>query len=197
MLLGTDLGERQRKMIEEAERSCVRIVALIAELSDIANLDSGAVRFTPESFDLFRLAADVAGDVHEAGDRGVQLSVRGDADGAPMTGDLKRLRAALAAFYRAILREQPSNTTVVVERRRDGAGSAVVVVARDADVARADGARHVPFDEQRGGLGLALPIARRVVEQHAGTVWSLALGDDPETNERRRAVLIAFPHSHQ
>ena len=29
------LTERQRKMIEEAEKSCARLVALIAEMSDV------------------------------------------------------------------------------------------------------------------------------------------------------------------
>jgi hypothetical protein len=35
-----------------------------------------------------------------------------------------------------------------------------------------------PFDEWRGGLGLALPVARRVVEALGGRLWS-APGDRP------------------
>ena len=41
----------------------------------------------------------------------------------------------------------------------------MVVVARDRDVQHAYEAAAAPFDEKRGGLGLALPIARRVVER--------------------------------
>ena len=33
--------DRQRKMIDEAEKSCARLVALIAELSDVSKLDAG------------------------------------------------------------------------------------------------------------------------------------------------------------
>ena len=33
---------------------------------------------------------------------------------------------------------------------------------------RADAA----FDEFRGGMGLALPLARRIIAAHGGTIWS-------------------------
>jgi signal transduction histidine kinase len=29
-----------------------------------------------------------------------------------------------------------------------------------------------PFDEWRGGMGLALPVARRVIDAHGGALWS-------------------------
>ena len=45
-----------------------------------------------------------------------------------------------------------------------------------------------PFDDKRGGHGLSLPIARRVIERHGGTVWSPP-GDKGELGNRAAAVI--------
>src|SRR5712692_1763449 len=88
------LSERQRRMIDEAEKSCARLVAIVAELSDIGKLDGGLISLAQQPLDLFSLVGDVAELVHEAKDRDVRLEVRGPSEGAPMTGDAGRLRAA-------------------------------------------------------------------------------------------------------
>jgi signal transduction histidine kinase len=191
------LSDRQRKMVDEAEKSCARLVALINEMSEVSKLDGGTATVKEESFDLFELVQEVAAGVHEAGDREVHLQVRGEAAGARMTGDQTRLKTAFDAFFRAILREQPSNTSVVIDRQRRKDGirdAAVVVVARDTDVQRSYDAPRAVFDEKRGGLGLALPIACRVVERHGGRTWSPAVAEGNEL-AGRSAVLISLPLS--
>ena len=49
------LNERQHKMIEEAAKSCGRIVELVAEMSEISKLDSASVTIKREDLDLFQL----------------------------------------------------------------------------------------------------------------------------------------------
>jgi len=165
------LTDRQRKMVEEAEKSCARLVALIAELSDIGKLDAGLISLQKTSIDLFALLEDVAAHVHEAEDRDVRLQLRGEATGGLMNGDATRLRPAFDALFRAILREKAGPATVVVDRRRvetTGHLLAVVTVSESSTVQDAYERPRQPFDEKRGGLGLALPLARRVFESHAG-----------------------------
>ena len=184
------LSDRQRKMIEEAEKSCVRLSALIAELSEVAKLDGGLLALSKNPVDLFSLVDDVAEGVHEAADRGVQLKLRGARTGAPLTGDEARLKAAASAIFRAILREQAQAGTIVVDRRRvseDGSASAVVIVAPEESVQAAYEAQPGSFDDKRGGLGLLLPMARRVVEAHGGRLWS------PSGGIGRGAALFSLP----
>jgi signal transduction histidine kinase len=188
------LSERQKKMVDEAEKSCARLVGLISELSEISRLDGGTAAVKAQTFDLFQLIREMAAGVHEASDREVVFVVRGDAAGARVTGDQTRIRAAFDAFFRAILREQPGKVTVAAECRRAPDGAAVVVVARDADVQPSYEAPRMPFDEKRGGLGLALPIACRVIARHNGRVWSPALDTQSESGlTGRSAVLISLP----
>jgi signal transduction histidine kinase len=183
-------------MIDEAEKSCARLVALIGELSEISKLDGGTAPFKEEPIDLFELVREVAAGVHEAGEREVQLAVRGERAGARLKADPMRIRAAFEAFFRAILREQPGQTTVAADCRRGPDGSAVVVVARDTDVQRSYDAPPAPFDEKRGGLGLIVPIACRIVARYGGRVWSPAVSDGAESGlTGRSALVISFPIS--
>jgi signal transduction histidine kinase len=186
------LGERHRRLVDEAEKSCARLVALVAELSEVSKLDAGLITMAAERLDVFALVQEVADSVHEAEDRGVRLSVSGSAAQAMVVGDAGRLRTALGAIFRAVLREQPGSGTVVVERRverRDAANSAILVIAPHHGVASAYEAAPAVFDEKRGGLGLALPIARRILEVHGGRIWS------PGESSERGAALISLPLS--
>jgi signal transduction histidine kinase len=189
----TPLSERQRKMVDEAEKSCTRLVALISALSEVGKIDDGLITMSPRKTDVFSLVAEVAKSVHESGEREVLLEVRGQTGGAVMAGDEDRLRTAFGAIFHAILREKAGPCTVIADRRlvNDGArSSAVIVVAEEAGVQTAYDAPAVSFDEKRGGVGLSLAIARRVIEAHGGRIWS---PDLPDARDARSTALIALP----
>src|SRR5437016_9657582 len=70
---GGPLTDKQKKMLQEAERSCERIGALVSEMSDLGKLESRDLSVTRHDIDLGALVAELASDMHEGEDRGVRL----------------------------------------------------------------------------------------------------------------------------
>jgi signal transduction histidine kinase len=185
------LSEKQRRMLEEADRACGRLGALVAEMSDLGKLEGRQLALARQDFDLHAVAVELASGMHEGQDRGVGLEVRGTAP-VMVTGDRSRLTAALTALMHSALRERGNPGLIVVECTTVSGdpGWGVVAIGDESIVsALADTARGTPpaFDEWRGGLGLALPVARRVIEAHGGAVWSA------DGTEWRAATALRLP----
>jgi signal transduction histidine kinase len=192
---GGPITDRQRKMLEEAERSCLRLSAVIGEMSELGKLEAGELTLPAVTFDLSALVTEVASGMHEGTDRGIQLDVRAT-QRASVAGDRTRLGAALRALLHAALRERAEPGVIVVQCSTiaDGVGPWAVVTIGDETVTPAltDAARAPvppPFDEWRGGLGLALPVGRRVIEAHGGAVWS-PLSPSPRAGSALRLPLV-------
>jgi signal transduction histidine kinase len=173
------LTEQQRKMLQEADKSCARIGSLIAEMSELGKLEEGQITVPQVSFDLAALIVEVAGSMHEGEDRGVRLETR--VPGPVMVaGDRTRLAAAIGALMHAALRERGEPGVILVECSTlsdTNSHWAIVTIGDEAEtrpLATAARATPPPFDEWRGGLGLALPVGRRVIEAHGGALWSAA-----------------------
>jgi signal transduction histidine kinase len=174
------LSEKQRKMLEEAERSCARLGGLVAEMSELGKLEGQELSLARAEFDLAALSAELASRMHEGNDRGVRLEVRGCDRPIMVTGDRVRIGAALGALMYAALRERGEPGLIVAEcsMTTHPSPSVIVAVGEESLVSSLNRpAGTLPaFDEWRGGLGLALPVARRVIEAHGGALWSAGDG---------------------
>jgi signal transduction histidine kinase len=180
---GGPLTDKQKKMLQEAERSCERIGAVVGELSELGKLESHELAVSRQEVDLAALLREVASDMHEGDDRGVRLELRVPNQPVTVTGDRARLGAAVKTLLHAALRERGEPGVIVAECSvvDNSPGWAVLAVGAEdtlPSLIQAGFSTPPPFDEWRGGLGLTLPVARRVVEALGGALWS-APGDRP------------------
>jgi signal transduction histidine kinase len=190
---GGPLTDKQKKMLQEAERSCERIGALVAELSELGKLESKELTVSRQEVDLATLLRDVANDMHEGADRGVRLDVRVPNRPVMVTGDRARLSAAVTTLLHAALRERGEPGVIVADCAVvDGSPAWAVLAVGTEDtlpsLTQAGFSSLPPFDEWRGGLGLALPVARRVIEALGGALWS-APGDRPRAGSAMKLPL--------
>jgi hypothetical protein len=188
------MSARHRTLVDHAARSCARLVELIAELSDVAKLDNHTAAVQIETFDLFADLVEVAAHIVEGQDRQVTFELTGAASGAKITGDRRRLTAAFAALFRALLREQGLPIAICADRRLVHAGgtTALVVVAPASEMPRVLGRPATPFDERRGGMGLSLPIASRVIQQAGGRLWA-PLVDADDDRALKSSAVVSIP----
>lgn len=185
------LSDQQRHMLEEAERSTGRLASLAAELSELASLEAGQAKFHRNRVELGPIVEDAIRSLPPLPDRReVALTLKNEAAGAAVEGDRARLNAAVAAVLTALRRELVTSTELLVHLRREANGGVPLLRISIADderiraVENAAGGELARFDEWRGGCGLSLAIARRVIAAHNGQLWS------PAAAAKAGAVLI-------
>jgi signal transduction histidine kinase len=186
------LDGQYRHFLEEGAKSCERLAGLVAEMSDLAALESGKAAFKRAPFDLRPVLVDAIAGLPKVPDRTVDVELTTGEGPAVIEGDSPRLKTALAAILHGLRREVVTTDRLVVrertgEYRNKPASWIAIAEAEHIDsVANAALDSLTAFDEWRGGCGLSLAVARRIIDRHAGGVWSLA--DGPKT-----AAVVALP----
>lgn len=172
------LSEQQRKLLEEAEKSCGRLSALVAEMSDLGNLEGGTAPFAKAPVDLSSLLSEVVAALPPLPDRDVRVELQGNSGAAPLLGDGTRLKTAFSAILLCLRRELVTTDVLFMKhtvRSSNGDNTSVVAIGDDEGIGRLDTSTQADlgvFDEWRGGCGLSLAIARRSFAAHGGGIWS-------------------------
>ena len=185
------LSDQQRGLLEQAEKSCGRLAALLAEVSDLSNLEEGTAPFNRQETNLNKALGDAVAQLPPLPDRVVQVDLRLEAEAAPVEGDPVRLTQALTSVIKSLQREIIGDAPLVVRQRRSpvdpgrfelliGDEETQGVLDAEAPAARES------FDEWRGGSGLILPVARRIIEAHGGRIWGAPGG-------RKAGARVEFP----
>jgi signal transduction histidine kinase len=159
--------------------SVARLGALIDNVLDLTQSDTGSLLLAEEEVDLALLCAEVAEDAQAlAGRRQVELAVEVKKSVGVVTGDSRRLRQAVGNLVRnALLYTEPGGRVLL--RAEGGRDSARIIVSDNGrGIDPADQAR--VFDRfqrtaeatsgEEAAVGLGLPLAKQFVEAHGGSI---------------------------
>jgi len=190
---GTPVPAKMRERIGKLEVETGNIAQMVAELLDLARIESGGRQLHLDDVDLARIAAESADRLRPFAERqGVTMRVLVDPDLPPVRGEAARLAQVFANLIHNAVKFSPSGREVRVGvRREEPAGPGIA--ARPRSTAREmlvgwvsdDGPGVAASDKPRiferfykadrtrtsgGGTGLGLAIARHIVEGHGGAI---------------------------
>jgi len=172
------LSERQRQILEEASSSCANLWRLIHDISELGAVANDDTSFARSLVPIFALCEEViSGTTTE--DMAARTFTCSDKDRAAVVlGDAARLRRACSALVSACERERGQAALEGYGFVHDTGPFAQVVVAFDGPgvSSRLDAvlSSRKTFDRWRGGTGLTVPIACRIIEEHHGQIWSFS-----------------------
>jgi signal transduction histidine kinase len=166
-----DLSEPHRHAVTAALKASDRAADILGQVSALARLQRNEATVTLKPTPLEPLLRAAVHGVSMPPEPIVTVHV-GDTPALSIVGDYELLRVAIAGLASAVVRAQATDCRVFLltrEEIRDGKPGVMLTIAT-AEVER-HGAREMPLDIMRGGLGLDLPIAAFIVAAHDGLVF--------------------------
>jgi PAS domain S-box-containing protein len=170
-----DAQQRQLKVIQRAAQSMER---LVADLLDIARIESGTFTTRQERVETGALLQQAIDDCElQARSKEITLRVDVPPDVAPVLGDGERLLQVLSNLLSNALRFSDPGTTVSI-RAANVSGRVQISVKDSGPGIPPQDLPHV-FDRfwqgsrtPKGGAGLGLAICQAIVEAHGGKIWA-------------------------
>ncbi|HJP88362.1 MAG TPA: ATP-binding protein [Candidatus Limnocylindrales bacterium] len=209
---------KMRERIGKLEIETSNVAQMVAELLDLARIESGGRQLHLDDVDLGQVATESAERLRTFADRqGVSLRVEVEPGLPPVRGEAARVGQVFANLVHNAVKFSPSGTEVRVGVHRAERRMLEGFVADDGPgVGAADQARiferFYKADRTRtsgGGTGLGLAIARHIVEGHGGTIrveseegrgarfaFTVPISDAPHaTSAAKPAARVGAPHA--
>jgi two-component system phosphate regulon sensor histidine kinase PhoR len=169
---------RMRERIGKLEVEIANIAQMVAELLDLARIESGGPQLLLDDVDLGKVVTTSIERLRPFAERqGVELRTSIAASLPRVRGEASRLGQVITNLVHNAVKFSPAGTTVEAGVSIDGEEVTAWVEDHGVGIEAADQARiferFYKADRTRtsgGGTGLGLAIARHIVEGHGGTI---------------------------
>jgi PAS domain S-box-containing protein len=177
------LGEPARHAHEAITRQIGHISHLVNDLLDVERVASGKIRLNRQPLDMAEAVRRAVGTF--TGDAQLNRQVDITTEPVWINADAVRLEQVLTNIMANAVKYTPPGGWIRVALRVDG-GDAVLTIE---DTGFGISPRMLPFifdlyvqadrtiDSAKGGLGIGLPLVRRLVELHGGTIVASSDGE--------------------
>jgi signal transduction histidine kinase len=176
---GGPLSERQQHFVGQVQQAAAHLLALINDLLDLSRMEAGHMHLHPEAFTLGDgLQEALSALIPLALQRKVALQSDANALPLPVYADRTRFKQILHNLLSNSLKFTPEGGTVSVSARLEGPW--IEITISDTGIGIPEGEQSLIFEKfyqvprSKGdlleGTGLGLPIARKLVEQHGGSL---------------------------
>jgi signal transduction histidine kinase len=164
--------DQRKLMLETVDADADRVTRLIAELLDIARIDSGRLQLARYAVDVEELIRDQIAGMVAAGQPEDRFVVT--VNSAPLAfADQDKLRQVLANLLENAVRHGEGRVSIAVETAEDGGAVAVTVDDEGPGIPQEMlGRVFTRFwrGNRRGGTGLGLYIVKGIIEAHGGAI---------------------------
>lgn len=177
-------------------RSGTHLLEMINQVLDITRIETGSLHPRLEPVDIDAVAAEVAAILRPlAENRHVTVRFEFEADARRLLADPMMLRQMLLNLVSNAVKFSPAGEAVTVESHADADSVTVRVSDRGPGIEK-DKLKHVfePFGsgqsllaQQAAGIGLGLPITKKLVEMHGGRL-TITTG-----RQKGTVVTLVFP----
>jgi signal transduction histidine kinase len=181
-LLRTEVqGDEVGSQLQVVYDAALRLKQAIETMLNLRYLETGRMEPSYGRFDLRETVAESCSDYRDlVGGQGLELVVSLPEDPIPVYADRYKIGVVLDNLLSNAVKFTPAGGEVRVEAAALRSCAEVAVVDSGPGIPD-DAIQHIfePFEQlddlmtrEHGGLGLGLPIAKGLVEQHGGRLWA-------------------------
>jgi PAS domain S-box-containing protein len=177
--LDGELNERMTEDVSLIKQSGSHLRTLIGDILDMSKIEAGRMELRYETIDIFQMAEDIMATTQPlATEKDLDLNLNIEGEVGIVEADRTRMRQVfLNIVSNAIKFTEKGGVTIGVREKAEY----LVVSVRDTGIGIQE--EHIPivFEQFRqidgglnrsaGGTGLGMPITKKLVELHGGSIW--------------------------